>query len=225
VQFSESCSCRIISETETTFSEEADASTEVVLAHSESNISGESSANLQVPSQCSTPTTLSESDGSVVEKDKDFAFPMKTEDGPSPANLTAEALVLHLLRQRRINRQQVQDHLLRATSPTPPKHCISDTCDPRFNTATADVSRPHDSEVSAAVASGCNGCIAGAVDDGLRTAVHARLLALCDRLDARGRVALLPSTTVLRREFLPGLRFLLAATEAHPPAIAIMAAG
>ncbi len=45
-------------------------------------------------------------------------------------------------------------------------------------------------------------------------AVHGRLRALSDRIEARGKASILPCTTNLRPSFLPGLWFLMSAVAA-----------
>ena len=125
----------------------------------------------------------------------------KTRDGPSTATLATNALICTLIRNRSTTKTQVADLLreaaaaIRSPPPSPPAdpHTPTDADACPFSLAC-----PHTAPSLAPL------CLA----------VHARLRALGDRIEARGRASILPCTTKLPRSFLPGLRFLMVAVAA-----------
>ena len=122
----------------------------------------------------------------------------KTQDGPAPATLVTNALIHALKRNRSMKSSQVADFLREAATATssPPAP------------ARADAEPPEPLAVSLA-------CPLPATSHApLCLAVHDRLRALSDRIEARGKASILPCTTNLHRPFLPALQFLLKAVVA-----------
>ena len=150
------------------------------------NLSGRSS---------SETTEASDESVSNFQDISDSTVPTKVTDGPPPATLATQKLLLILKNERKINRNQVL-YLLR----THPVH-VSEGSDlvahpreplddlPEY--PTAEQQQPPAPSLEA-----------------LTAQVLARLHSLAERIDARGRASLLPCTTRVGRPFLPAIRFL-----------------
>ena len=132
---------------------------------------------------------------SVADEIAEIMVPTKVTDGPPPATLATQKLLLALMNERKINRNQVLD-LLNETSlharggadiVAHPREPLDDLPEHPI------VEQPPTPAPSCAA---------------LPAEVLARLHSLAERIDARGRASLLPCTTRVGRAFLPAIRFL-----------------
>jgi hypothetical protein len=119
--------------------------------------------------------------------------------------LATQQIIRLLIKQREINRYQIEDLLREATTahraPYTDAASIAKGADPLPATRATDI------------------------DAALCGAVHSRLRALGDRIEERGKASMLPCTSRLGPAFLRPLRFLessvalCAAPPARPPAL------
>ncbi len=138
----------------------------------------------------STHSTVSESQQFVdltTFNVSDARTTTKTQDGPSHATLATNTLIRTLATKKSMARTQVADILQEAAAAS-------------HNASTS----PYDSK-----ADDRPNAVSPPPHAHLCMAVHDRLRALSERIEARGKASILPCCTRLNRSYLRALRFLI----------------
>jgi hypothetical protein len=165
---------------------------EILLPDHEGTCQNNSTAN--VLSSCandSAPSAVSERCVDLLRLSvSDTQTITKTQDGPSHATLVTNNLIRTLAKKKSMSRIQVADILRKASNHALPMSSCDVKVDDR---PCADTPSPH-----------AHLCMA----------VHDKLRALSERIEARGKASILPCCTNLNRSYLRALQFLTVSSTA-----------
>eukprot|EP00287_Rhodomonas_sp_CCMP768_P004572 CAMPEP_0196719156 /NCGR_PEP_ID=MMETSP1091-20130531/2215_1 /TAXON_ID=302021 /ORGANISM="Rhodomonas sp., Strain CCMP768" /LENGTH=285 /DNA_ID=CAMNT_0042060043 /DNA_START=211 /DNA_END=1068 /DNA_ORIENTATION=+ len=146
-----------------------------------------------------------------VKHPEEMFVKTKEDDGPSAENVATQALVVGLIERKLSGASAVVDHL-RSTIRKKAQFFDGDqqpagVCDHEHNAAPEPCGPP---------SSPCSK-MSGEDEDAVFAKVVSRMQVLIDRIEARGRATLLPSTAQIGPPFVPALKFLQRAIRTCTP--------